>query len=203
MSSWFSVDSLIELMLGISLSAACGFRVFVPLLVMSAAAVLGQVDLPSNLDWVESQQALVLFAIASVIEIVGYYIPWFDSILEVVALPAAVIAGTIVTASTAPEQMNPLVQWTLAFFAGGGIAGVTRGMNWFLRIISTAVSAGLTNPVLATLELAIALLLTGLALTMPLLGGVVIGSIWIAAIRKIRQFRAGRKPDPHQPDAVA
>ncbi len=203
MSSWFSVDSFIELMLGISLSAACGFRVFVPLLVISAAAVLGHVDLPSNLDWVESQQALVLFAIASVIEVVGYYIPWFDSILEVVALPAAVIAGTIVTASTAPEQMNPLVQWTLAFFAGGGIAGATRSMNWFLRIMSTAVSAGLTNPVLATLELAIALLLTGLALTVPLLGGVVIGGIWIAVIRKIRQFRAGRKPNPDQPDAVA
>ena len=64
MEHFFNLDTLASLMLGISLSAAAGFRVFVPLLVMSAAAVLGHVDLPTDFDWIESDQALVLFAVA-------------------------------------------------------------------------------------------------------------------------------------------
>ena len=35
------METILGLCLGIGLSAACGFRVFVPLLVMSVAALLG------------------------------------------------------------------------------------------------------------------------------------------------------------------
>ena len=180
-------DTLIELMLAISLSAAAGFRVFVPLLALSAASVLGHVDLPTNFDWIENPQALGLFAIACVLEIIGYSIPWMDHLLDILATPAAIITGTIVAASVAPE-MDPLVKWTLALAAGGGTAGLTKGLMNILRATSTAVSGGLTNPIFSALELAIAAVLSALAITVPAIAAAVVIGVLGFAIYKIRAF---------------
>jgi Domain of unknown function (DUF4126) len=195
MENFFNLDTLISLMLGISLSAASGFRVFVPLLVMSTAAVLGHIDLPTDFDWIETNQALILFAVASVLEVGGYYIPWFDHALDLISTPAAIIAGTIVTASAAPDTMNPLVQWTTALLAGGGAAGLTKGMSNIMRVISTAISGGLTNPVVATIELVLALGLAVLAVTVPALALVLVIVLWVFAVRRIRRvFRQPAAP---------
>jgi len=203
MDHWLNLDTLIELMLGISLSAAAGFRVFVPLLMMSAAAVLGHVPLPDDFQWVESDQALLLFAIASVVEVGGYYIPWLDHILEIGALPLAMLAGTLITASAAPDAMNPLAQWIFALLVGGGAAGLTRSGNWFLRVLLTATSAGLANPILATLELGVAIALTLLALTVPLLAGILVIVGWLVLVRQARRFWGQKKTTPPAPDATA
>lgn len=187
-----SLDTIIEVMLGISISAAVGFRVFVPLLVLSAAAVVGHIDLPTDLDWVETPQALGVFAVACLLEVGGYYIPWFDHLLDIVSTPAAIIAATVVTASLAPE-MNPLVQWTLALVAGGGTAGLTKGLMNLLRGTSTAASGGLTNPILATIELVIATVLSVLAVSLPLVAGVVVLGILIISIQRLWTFVARRR----------
>ena len=97
MDQLLNLHTLIEILLGISLSAASGFRVFVPLLALSTAAVVGHIDLPTDFDWIENPQALAVFAVASALEIAGYYIPWFDHLLDVAATPAAILAGTVVT----------------------------------------------------------------------------------------------------------
>jgi Domain of unknown function (DUF4126) len=182
--TFFNLDTLIELMLAISLSSAAGFRVFVPLLVLSTAAVLGHVDLPPNFDWIETPQALGLFAIAAVLEILGYAIPWFDHALDLVATPAAVLAGTVMTASLAPE-MDPLVKWTLAFVAGGGTAGLTKGLMNLLRGTSTAATGGLANPIFAALELVVAIALSALAMTVPIAAGVIVIGIFGFLISKL------------------
>jgi hypothetical protein len=190
-------------MLGLSLSAASGFRVFVPLLALSAAAVIGHVDLPTDFDWVESNQSLIIFAIASLVEIVAYYIPWLDAALEVVAVPAAVVAGTLITASTT-AGFDPVIRWTLAVVAGGGAAGLTKGMTTLTRIISTFLTAGLTNPVLATIELVVAIGLALLALTLPLLSGGLVVGILIVAFRRISNFLKQQTSPPSPPsDAIA
>jgi Domain of unknown function (DUF4126) len=185
--SLFNLHSLLELLLGISLSAAAGFRVFVPLLVLSVGAVVGHLDLPTNLDWAETPQALAVFACASALEIGGYYIPWFDHLLDLVATPAAVIAGTAITAAVAPD-LNPIMQWTLALVAGGGTAGLTKGLTNILRLTSTAISGGLSNPVLATIELAIAILISILAITIPLAAIALAAGILGFAVIKIGKF---------------
>jgi hypothetical protein len=191
-----NLDTWIELLLAISLSAASGFRVFVPLLVLSASSVLGHFDLPGNLDWVESPQALGLFAVATVLEVVGYSIPWLDHGLDLVATPAAMLAGTIVAASVSPE-LDPLVKWTVAIAAGGGSAGLTKGLMNTLRLASTAVSGGLSNPIVGLLELGLAIGLSLLAITVPLLAGAIVvallglavyklGGLAIGMVRKVR-----------------
>lgn len=187
MEQLFDLHTLIEIILGISLSAASGFRVFVPLLALSTAAVVGHIDLPADFDWIENPQALAVFAVACALEIGGYYIPWFDHVLDVAATPAAILAGTVVTASLAPD-MNPIVQWTLALVAGGGTAGITKGLMNLLRATSTATSGGLANPVVATLELVVAIALSALAIALPVVAGIVVIGLLVFAITKLLQL---------------
>ncbi len=179
-----TLNTIIELLLGISLSAAAGFRVFVPLLILSGVSVFGHYDLPTNFDWIENPQAFGLFAIASILEVIGYSIPWFDHALDFLATPAAVIAGTVVAASVAPE-MNPLIQWTLAIVAGGGTAGITKLLTNLLRGTSTAASGGLTNPIFAAAELAIATLLSVLAITFPVAAGLLVVGLFSFGIYRL------------------
>ncbi len=187
MDQLLNLHTLIEILLGISLSAASGFRVFVPLLALSTAAVVGHIDLPTDFDWIENPQALAVFAVACALEIGGYYIPWFDHLLDVAATPAAILAGTVVTASLAPD-MNPIVQWTLALVAGGGTAGITKGLMNLLRATSTATSGGLANPVVATVELVVAIALSVLAITLPVVAGLVVIGLLVFAISKLWQL---------------
>lgn len=182
-----TLHTVIELLLGVSLSAAAGFRVFVPLLALSAVSVFGHYDLPSTFDWIENSQALSLFAIASVLEVIGYSIPWFDHALDFLATPAAVIVGTIVAASVSPE-MHPLIQWTLAIVAGGGTAGITKLLTNLLRGTSTAASGGLTNPIFAAVELTISILLSVLALTVPAIAGLLVIGLFGFSIYQLRQL---------------
>src|SRR5919106_151727 len=94
-----SMDLLLSLGIGLGLSAACGFRVFVPLLVMSIAANSGHLSLAPGFQWIASNEALVAFLIATCLEVGAYYIPWVDNLLDTIATPAAIVAGTIITAS--------------------------------------------------------------------------------------------------------
>ncbi len=187
-----NLDTILELLLAISLSAAAGFRIFVPLLVLSAAAVLGHVDLPPRFDWIENPQALALFSAAALLEVIGYSIPWFDHLLDMLATPAAIVAGTIVAASLSPE-MDPLVQWTLALATGGAAAGLTKTLMNLLRGGSTAATGGLANPIFALLELAIATGLSVLAIAAPVVSGAIVLGVFGLAITKITQFIRHRR----------
>ncbi len=185
---WLPLGTVLEILLAISLSAAAGFRVFVPLLVVSLAAVVGHLDLPSSLDWMETTPAVILLGTACLLEIGGYYIPWFDHVLDTVSSPAAVLAGTLVAGSFAPDSMGPVAQWTLAFVAGGGTAGLTKTLMNILRIGSTATSGGLANPILSTIELVAATGLSLLAVTVPALAGVLVLVLMVLAGQKIWQL---------------
>jgi len=83
---------MLSLAIGIGLSAACGFRVFVPFLVMSIAAQAGYLQLANGWEWIGSTPAIIAFAVAAILEIVAYYVPWLDNLLDTVATPAAVVA---------------------------------------------------------------------------------------------------------------
>src|SRR5205814_3692163 len=147
------MENLLSICLGIGLSAACGFRIFVPMLVMSIAALSGHLSLAHGFEWIGSYPALIAFSVATCLEIAGYYIPWVDHLLDTVATPAAIVAGTIVTASMVAD-VSPFLKWTLAIIAGGGAAGMVQGTTVLARGASGATTAGLANPVVATAELA-------------------------------------------------
>jgi hypothetical protein len=163
-----TMETVISLLVGIGLSAACGFRVFVPLLVVSLASHTGHLALSSGFEWMGSNAALIAFGVATVAEVAGYYVPWVDNFLDGLAGPAAVVAGTLITASLVTE-MSPFLKWTLAVIAGGGVAGLVQGTTTVARGASTFSTAGLANPLLATVELGGAVVTSLMAILVPAL----------------------------------
>jgi hypothetical protein len=186
------MEILLSLCLGIGLSAACGFRVFVPLLAMSIASLSGHLTLSHGFEWIGTYPAFMTFAAAAMLEVVAYYIPWVDNLMDSVAAPAAVVAGTIVAASSI-VQISPLLKWVLAIIAGGGTAAIFHVTTALMRGTSTAVTGGLGNHAVATAELGIATGLSILAIALPLTGGIVVLVFLVFAVKKVFRslFRRG------------
>ena len=168
------MDFLLSLALGLGLSAACGFRVFVPMLGMSVASIAGHLSLSPGFEWIGTWPAFLCFLAATSLEITAYYVPWLDNLLDTIATPAAIVAGTITLAATlAPtpivSDMSPLLRWSLALIAGGSVAAIIQLGTVTLRGASTVSTAGLANFLVSTLELALSVLTTLLAIALPLL----------------------------------
>ncbi|MFO1096665.1 MAG: DUF4126 domain-containing protein, partial [Planctomycetaceae bacterium] len=162
------MDLTLGLLCGIGLAAACGFRVFVPLLGTSIAAMSGQLQLSPGFEWMGTLPALITFGTATALEIGAYYIPWLDNLLDVVATPAAAVAGAMLTAAMVTD-MSPFLKWTLAVIAGGGVATAVQTGTAALRGASTLTTAGAANPIISTVELATSILMTALAVLLPIL----------------------------------
>ena len=137
-------------MIGVGLSAASGFRIFVPFLIISIASLSGNLTLGESFGWIATIPALVAFSIATVLEISAYFIPWFDNVLDTIATPVAVIAGIILMASVI-TGMSPLLKWALAIIAGGGIAGSIQGLTGITRATSSA-TTGATTPAISEIS---------------------------------------------------
>jgi len=178
------MDSYLSIAMGIGLSAACGFRVFVPLLVMSVASMSGQLTLLPGFEWIGTDQALTAFAVATIIEILGFYLPWVDHLLDTLALPFAIIAGTVITASFIPN-MSPFLKWTLAIIAGGGPAGIIHGASSLSRILSSLTTGGFGNFLVSTAEFVGALCLSMLAIAAPILASAFVVGIIIISLRRL------------------
>jgi len=187
------METLLAISLGIGLSAACGFRVFVPLLVMSVASLSGHLTLAPGFQWIGTYPALITFSVATVVEIGGYYIPWVDHLLDTMATPAAIVAGTVITAAMV-SNTSPMLKWTLAAIAGGGAAALVQGTTVLARGVSTATTGGLGNPFFATIELGGALFTSILALLVPLLAVGLIAVFLFVVGRKVVQKTARLQP---------
>ena len=178
------METLLSILVGVGLSAACGFRVFIPPLIISIAALSGQLTLAPGFDWMGTYPALIAFAVATVLEIAAYYIPWLDNLLDTIATPTAIVAGTVMTAAMV-TNMDPFLKWTLAVIAGGGAAAVVQGSTVFARGLSTVGTGGLANPIVATVELGGSILTTILSIIVP---GLALGLLVVFAVVIIRKL---------------
>ena len=181
-------DLPLSIVLGVALAAATGFRVFLPMLIVSGAAYTGHLHLDESFAWLGTSSALIMLSVAAVAEVLAYYIPVVDNLLDTLATPAAFVAGTIVSAAVMIDA-PPMVKWTAAVIAGGGIAGLTQGLTGILRAHSTVLTGGLGNSVIATAELGSAALISFLALTAPTLAVALVVLFLIVALRLVRRFR--------------
>ena len=186
-----SLESLLSIALGIGLAAAAGFRIFVPLLAAGIAARTGFLPLTDGFQWLGSTPALLMLGTAAVVEVLAYYIPGVDHLLDVVAGPAAVGAGVVASASVMAD-IPQAVMWPLAIIAGGGVAGLTKGTTALLRAKSGVMTAGLANPVVATVETVGATGITVLALVVPLLCLAAIAGLLYWATKKAGRLLFGR-----------
>jgi hypothetical protein len=195
-----ALDLALSIALGVGLAAAVGFRVFVPMLVMSVAAYTGHLTLSSGFAWLGSASALVMLSVAAVLEILAYYIPGVDNLLDAIATPAALLAGTIVSAAVMTD-LPPILKWTTAVIAGGGAAGLTQGLTSLLRAKSTVMTGGFGNHVVASGELGGALIVSLLALAAPLAAVALVVLFCWFALRLVR--RLFRREPPGKSASVA
>ncbi len=182
------LDLVLSVALGIGLAAAAGFRVFVPLLIMGAIARAGYLPLGDSFAWLSTDPAILMLAVAALVEVIAYYIPGIDNLLDAIATPGAILAGVIVSAAVMVD-LPPMLKWTLAIIAGGGAAAMTQGTTAALRAHSTMLSAGLGNALLATAELLGAALVSLLAIAAPLAALLVVVIFAALAFRLWRKFR--------------
>jgi hypothetical protein len=153
---------------------------------MSVASLSGHMTLSQGFQWIGSYPAFIVFATAAIFEIVAYYFPWLDNMMDTISGPVAVIAGMFVAASGMID-MDPLLKWSLAIIAGGGAAGIFHGLTAIVRGTSTALSGGVGNPVVATIEWAIAVILSILAIALPFVGIIFILAVLFWSAKKIIQ----------------
>jgi hypothetical protein len=182
------METLIAVSVGLGLAAAAGMRVFLPLFVLGLAGSSGLVPLAPGWEWVASSAALVGLGTAMALEIAAYYVPWVDQALDVVATPAAVIAGMIATASVLVD-VPPLLKWAVVIVGGGGVAGLTQGMSVLTRLKSTTLTGGMANPVVSTAEWVGALVVAALAVLLPLIGLVLSVVLLVYLVRRARRLR--------------
>lgn len=183
---------LLSIALGVGLAAAVGLRVFLPLLLLALGAWSGKIPLSDSFQWLATWPAVLTLGIATVAEIAGYYIPGVDHLLDVIAAPVAVVAGSVAAAAVMTD-LPPLIKWTTAIIAGGGAAGLTQGLSSLIRVKSTATTGGLGNPLVATGELGGSLVLSLLAIFVPVLALVaVVLFLWITVRLVRRLMRRGR-----------
>lgn len=178
-------QTLLGILAGVGLSAACGFRVFVPMLVAAIAIRSGALQAAEGFQWLGSTPALIALSVATVLEVGAYYIPGLDHLLDSIATPAAVVAGTLVTASFVTD-VEPWFRWTLAAVAGGGAAALVQGATVVARSASGVFTFGLANPLVATAELAGSAATSVASILAPVL---VFALLVVAAVVVVRRLR--------------
>jgi hypothetical protein len=180
-----NTDLAMSVVLGVGLAAATGFRLFLPMLILSVAAYAGHVSLSESFAWLGTPAAMIMLGTAAIAEAAAFYVPGVDNLLDTLITPGAVVAGTVVSAAVITD-LPPMLKWTAAVIAGGGVAGITQATTAMVRAKSTVLTGGLGNPIIATAELGGALLISLLALAAPLAAlAVVVLLIWFA----LRLFR--------------
>jgi len=181
-----NLETILSVFVGLGLAAAAGFRVFVPLLVVSIAARMG-LPLSSEFAWLGSNPALVAFSVATLCEVAAYYIPIVDNFLDAITSPLAVVAGTVLTAAVVTD-VDPFFKWTMAIIAGGGMAGMVQAKTVVTRGVSSVATGGVANPLVSTVELGGAVTAASVSVLMPLISVVLVFAVlaWMLRGKTIR-----------------
>jgi len=188
------LEAIVVACIGLGLAAACGFRVFVPMLILSVAAKADYLTLTEQLEWIGHWPAIIAFGVATVLEIGAYYLPWLDNALDTIATPVAMVAGVIVAAACA-YNMDQLLRWSLAIIAGGGSAGTIKMGLAGIRLGSTTSTGGSGNFLVSTVEWISSIALSVLAILLPILAAVISVVVTVLllrfAFRIVARFRKG------------
>ncbi|MBU8883455.1 DUF4126 domain-containing protein [Kaistella sp. DKR-2] len=199
---------LISAFIGIGLAAATGFRVFLPMFAVSLATYMGWIPMNENFHWLAGLPTLITTGIATVVEILAYYIPYVDHLLDTMSVPLATIAGSVMFASQFAD-IGTFPQWALALIAGGGTAAAISSGFAGTRAASTATTGGLGNSVVATTETAGAGIMSFLAIAAPLIAFIIAIILIVVVLvlgrklwRKFRDFNSDRNSKIINVDAV-
>ena len=184
----FTPEIIVNVLIGIGLAASVGFRIFVPLFVLSLASYFNIIPLNESWQWVGSSSAIIILGVATVIEIMAYLIPWLDHLLDTIAVPLAAIAGTAVMVATVTD-LDPTLTWALAIIAGGGTAAAIKGTTSTTRLASTATTGGVANPVISTVETGTSILMSLFSIFIPIVAIILVVIIFWLIYKMYKSFK--------------
>jgi hypothetical protein len=186
-----------SLALGIGLAACAGLRAWLPLLLLGGLARWGAVDLSPSFEFVSSTRALILFGVATVVEIAGDKIPAVDHTLDALSTVLRPAAGSLLAASVLWQVSDPLTAMALGIAVGAPSALVPHAAKSTLRVVSTTFTGGLANPVLSLVEDAAAFVLFALTVVLPVLvAALVLLTGLLVARRLLRRSPPTPRPAP-------
>lgn len=180
------IPYLISLFVGVGLAAATGFRVFLPIFLISLGSYLGWFPLAESFSWMSGLPVVIGTGVAMVLEIAAYYLPFIDNLLDSITVPLATVAGTVLVAGQFTE-INSFVQWALALIAGGGTAATISSAMAGTRALSASTTAGIANPIVSTVETIFSTIMSFIAIFLPVL------AILLVAILLFVTFKFSKK----------
>jgi hypothetical protein len=179
-----------SLALGIGLAACAGLRAWAPLLLLGALARWGVVDVSPSFRFIAGNRALILFGVATVVEILGDKIPAVDHTLDAIGTVLRPAAGSLLAASVLWSISDPLTALALGVAVGAPSSLVPHAAKSMLRLASSATTGGLANPVLSLLEDATTLLLFALTVVLPIVAAALVLVAAFLVVRKLRRRSA-------------
>ncbi|MBO6880068.1 DUF4126 domain-containing protein [Winogradskyella sp.] len=184
-----TIETILSICLGIGLAASVGFRVFLPLFALSSAAYFNVWELNESWSWIGGTTAVITFGIATLVEILAYYIPLVDNVLDAIAIPLATIAGTAVMVSTVAD-LSPVITWALAIIAGGGTAAAIKSSAGATRLGSTVSTAGIGNPVVSTVETGTSIIMSIVSIFLPVLAIILVMFIFYIVFKLYKKLKS-------------
>jgi len=170
------MEWILAICTGITLSAACGLRVFAPFFVLSLASKFFGISVPDGLIWLSSWTAFVCLCVAMVVEVAGCYIPWIDNALDVISTPLALIGGALMMGGTLGE-VPAYMRWSLAVIFGSGAAGAVQVGTELARAFNSVTTGGSADNVVTTGENVGAVSVTLLGVILPIVGLIVAAAL--------------------------
>lgn len=192
------IELLVAVGAGLGLAAACGFRIFGPLLAAAISARLGYLPLTPGFDWLATTPSIVALGTAALLEVAAYTVPWLDHALDTIATPTAVMAGILASAAVLVD-LPPSLRWVVSVIGGGGVAGLVQGASVLLRLKSTALTGGFANPLVAVFEAVGGIGLALLAIVLPLLALALVVALLVVVFRGAGRIVFGRPAPPPSP----
>ncbi len=185
------VELLPSVGLAIALAACAGVRAWLPLLLAGGLARSGYLELGASFSFLGSDKALVLFGLATLLEIVADKVPALDHALDALSTVLRPAAGALLAASVIGRFADPLTALALGVAVGAPAALVPHAAKSTLRAVSSTLTAGLANPVISVIEDVLAVLMFVLAVLVPIAVVLVLLGVAFLVARRV-----SRRPSP-------
>jgi hypothetical protein len=178
------MGALLSLFSALGLSTAAGLNAYIPLLVVG---LLGRytnlIHLSAPYDILTNPWVLLGIALVALLDLIGDKLPGVDHILHMLGVVIHPVAGVILgLAAASGGQVDP----TLAAVCGLIAAALTHGTRMAARPVATATTLGTANPVVSTVEDIISLVLSLLAIFVPVLAFLLLLVLAYAMFRLLR-----------------
>ncbi|WP_089158431.1 DUF4126 domain-containing protein [Micromonospora sp. NBS 11-29] len=192
---------MLEVLTGSGLAASAGLNAYIPLMLMGLLARYTElIELPSGWQWLGNGWVLAILTVLLVVEVVADKVPVVDHVNDVVQTVVRPTAGGLafgagsgsetVTVSD-PDTFFSTHQW-VPVVVGVFIALGVHLLKAAARPVVNATTAGFGAPVASTAEDATSVIMSVVAILLPVLVlvfavGLVILVVWVVRRRKDRR----------------